>query len=301
MREIVDGLTERLWPGRVQSIVPLSQGITNTNYVVDLGDEQVVIRIPGKNTRLLGIDRDNEVAVGRLAATIGVGPELITLDETTGCIVTRFIEGRPIPTEELAREPLLGHFVQTLRQVHTAGTVTTVFDPVGVIHHYRDEATAREVTAPFHVDEAFSLLERISNVRPMRPTVLGHNDLLNANLLYDGRIRIVDWEYAGMTDPFFDLANVAVNNGFSRDSEVDMVRHYFGEIDDSRMATLHLMKIVSELREAMWGVMQMAISSLEVDFATYATERGSHALALATDYDISDLLALAADYRSREP
>ena len=280
--------------------MPLSQGITNTNYVVDLGGEQVVVRIPGKDTRLLGIDRDNEVAVGRLAATIGVGPELITLDEATGCIVTRFIDGRPIATEELAHEPLLGHFVQTLRRVHTAGTVTTVFDPVGVIHHYRDEAAAREVTAPFPVDEAFGLLERISFVRPLRPTVLGHNDLLNANLLYDGRIRIVDWEYAGMTDPFFDLANVAVNNGFSHESEVDMVRHYFGEIDDSRMATLHLMKIVSELREAMWGVMQMAISSLEVDFATYATERGSHALALATDYDISDLIALAADYRSRE-
>ena len=45
----------------------------------------------------------------------------------------------------------------------------------------------------------------LSNPVEMRPC---HNDLLNANFIDDGtRIRIVDWEYAGMGDPFFDLGN----------------------------------------------------------------------------------------------
>ena len=62
--------------------------------------------------------------------------------------------------------------------------------------------------------------------------MLGHNDLLNANFLFDDRLRIVDWEYAGMSDPFFDLANVSVNNGFSVDAEIALLRHYVGELSD---------------------------------------------------------------------
>ena len=67
MTEVVDDLANRLWPGRVQSIEILAHGITNSNYVVDLGDERVVVRVPGNDTHLLGIDRTNEVVACSLA------------------------------------------------------------------------------------------------------------------------------------------------------------------------------------------------------------------------------------------
>src|SRR5579863_3178844 len=110
MTEVVDELAERLWPDRVRSIEILAHGITNSNYVVDLGDERVVVRVPGHDTHLLGIDRSNEVVAGGLAARIGVGPEVLATDEATGCIVFRFIDGRSISTNELAEEPMLRTF-----------------------------------------------------------------------------------------------------------------------------------------------------------------------------------------------
>ncbi len=298
MTEVVDELASRLWPGRVHSIEILSHGITNSNYVVDLGDERVVVRVPGNDTHLLGIDRTNEVVAGGLAASIGVGPEVLATDASTGCIVFRFIDGRPVSTDELAAEPMLDHFVEALRLVHHAGTTPTIWNPYDVIRDHREVATARGVAAPFDTVLAFEVLARIEIARPFRPTVLGHNDLLNANFLFDGRLRIVDWEYAGMSDPFFDLANVSVNNGFSVDAETALLRHYLGALSDPVLATLHLMKIVSELREAMWGVVQMAISSLDVDFTTYATNRGEHAIALAHQSDLDHQLRLAARYSS---
>jgi aminoglycoside phosphotransferase (APT) family kinase protein len=296
MTEVVDELAGRLWPGRVRSIEVLAHGITNSNYVVDLGDERVVVRVPGNDTHLLGIDRTNEVVAGGLAAAIGVGPEVLATDESTGCIVFRFIDGRPVTTEELATEPMLGQFVEALRLVHHAGTTPTIWNPYDVIRGHRDVATARGAEAPFDATLAFELLARIEIVRPFRPTVLGHNDLLNANFLFDDRLRIVDWEYAGMSDPFFDLANVSVNNGFSVDAEIALLRHYVGELSDPVISTLHLMKIVSELREAMWGVVQMAISSLDVDFTTYARDRGEHAIALAHQSDLEEQLRMAKRY-----
>jgi aminoglycoside phosphotransferase (APT) family kinase protein len=300
MTDVVDDLATRLWPGRVVSIEVLAHGITNSNYVVDLGDERVVVRVPGNDTHLLGIDRSNEVVAGGLAAAIGVGPEVLATDAATGCIVFRFIDGRPVTTEELAEEPMLGQFVETLRQVHHAGTTPTIWNPYDVIRAHREVATERGVEAPFDAIFALEVLARIEIARPFRPTVLGHNDLLNANFLFDDRLRIVDWEYAGMSDPFFDLANVSVNNGFSVDAEIALLRHYVGALSDPVLSTLHLMKIVSELREAMWGVVQMAISSLDVDFTAYAHERGEHAIQLARQSDIEEQLRMAKRYSDAE-
>jgi aminoglycoside phosphotransferase (APT) family kinase protein len=300
MTDVVEELAARLWPERVTSIEVLAHGITNSNYVVDLGDERVVVRVPGNDTHLLGIDRSNEVVAGGLAAAIGVGPEVLATDIATGCIVFRFIDGRPISAAELAEEPMLGQFVETLLQVHHAGTTPTIWNPYAVIRDHRDVAAARGVEAPFDSKFTLELLARIEIVRPFRPTVLGHNDLLNANFIFDDRLRIVDWEYAGMSDPFFDLANVSVNNGFSVDAEIALLRHYVGDLSDPVLSTLHLMKIVSELREAMWGVVQMAISSLDVDFTSYARDRGEHAIALARQSDIDEQLRLAKRYSDTE-
>ncbi|MDE3064425.1 MAG: phosphotransferase family protein [Acidobacteriota bacterium] len=293
----VEVLIERLWPGRATSVTPLTNGITNANYLVDLGEDRVVVRVPGKDTRLLGIDRRREVEIGRLAAAVGVGPEVVAYDEASSCIVTRYITARPISPEELAAEPVLSAFVAALKRVHAAGEVPAVFDPYRVVRAYRDEARARGVEAPFDLDAALALADRIEAARPFRTTVLGHNDLLNANFLFDGTVRIVDWEYAGMTDPFFDLANVAVNNSFSVEAERALLDLYVGRADEALMATLHLMKVISELREAMWGVLQLAISDLDVDFAQYARDHAARIDELTRAADLDALLESAATVR----
>ena len=268
MTEVIEELSQRLWPGRVHSIEILAHGITNSNYVVDLGDERVVVRVPGNDTHLLGIDRSNEVVAGGLAAAIGVGPEVLATDESTGCIVFRFIDGRPISAAELAEEPMLQLFTETLRLVHHAGRTPTIWNPYEVIREHRDVAAARGVQAPFDTDFAFGVLSRIESTRPFRPTVLGHNDLLNANFLFDDRLRIVDWEYAGMGDPAFDLANFAVSNGLDAEGDEILLGAYGGASPDVHV----LMRYVSDYREAMWGVVQQALSELEFDFAAYADE-----------------------------
>ena len=101
-----------------------------------------------------------------------------------------------------------------------------------------------------------------------------HNDLLTANLIDDGaRVRIVDWEYAGMGDRFFDLGNLSVNNGFAEADDERLLAAYFGEPSTRRrFAALRLMRIMSDFREGMWGVVQTAISELDFDFAGYADE-----------------------------
>jgi thiamine kinase-like enzyme len=294
MVEVITEVVERMRPGQTATVEPLPGGITNANFKVDLGNEQVVVRVPGRNTEFLGIDRAAEVAANNVAAAIGVAPEVVAVDEATGCIVTRFLDGRPIPMAELATEPTLGAVIATLVRVHGAGSIAADFNHFAVIRSYHDEVRRRGFSEPFDYVEVSDVLGRIERTRPFRPSVLGHNDLLNANLLHDGSIRILDWEYAGMADPYFDLANFSVNNELGNEHDEPILRHYFGSVDDAKLATLSLMKLVSEMREAMWAVVQLAVSELEVDFVAYAAERHERFELLLNTTDLGRLLAQAA-------
>ena len=93
--------------------------------------------------------------------------------------------------------------------------------------------------------------------------------MLNANFIDGGgRLWLVDWEYAGMGDPLFDLGNVAVNHELGEEEESTLLAAYGSDEGDA----LVLMRYMSDCREAMWGIVQRAISELDFDFGAYAEE-----------------------------
>jgi Predicted choline kinase involved in LPS biosynthesis len=123
-----------------------------------------------------------------------------------------------------------------------------------------------------------------------------HNDLLTANFVRDGRrVCIVDWEYAGMNDRYFDLGNLSVNNGFGPDDDRALLEAYWDEpATERRLAALALMRLISDLREAMWGAVQQGRSSLDFDYAAYAAEHFGRLERAAADPRVEEWLAVAA-------
>jgi len=265
---------ERVWPDRRSRIEVLGGGITNHNVKVSLDDGGVyVLRIAGKDTELLGIDRRREYEATRAAAAVGVGPEVVAFVEPEGWLVTRFIEGR-IPEPERMREPeLLRRVAGALRAFHAAPPIPGGFDSFRVVEAYRETAAERGSRAPGEYAWAKEIADRIERLRGVFPERPCHNDLLNANFIDNGRtIRIVDWEYAGMGDVFFDLANFAVNHEFDPDTRHSLLEAYFGEVRSADVQRLELMRFMSDFREAMWGVLQAAVSELDFDFEAYGAE-----------------------------
>jgi thiamine kinase-like enzyme len=112
--------------------------------------------------------------------------------------------------------------------------------------------------------------EQALSVHPYTPCPC-HNDLLNANFLTNGQLYILDWEYAGMGDALFDLANFSDHHNLSEEQDRWMLECYFDkEIKPTHWAHLMIMKIMSDLREATWGLVQIGISKLDFDFHEYA-------------------------------
>jgi thiamine kinase-like enzyme len=264
-------------------IEPLGGGITNRNFKIDVDGSLYVLRMGGANTDLLGIDRVVEHAASLRAEEVGVGPSVADFVESEGWLVTRFIDGRPIAPEEMCNAAVLPRVADALRRFHGAAAIPGRFDAYAVVDDYRAEAEKHGVGVPSDFSAAREVSERIRGARGQQPLVPCHNDLLNANFLDDGAIRIVDWEYAGMGDRFFDLANLSVNHDFSIEDDRRLLAAYFGFERESDLAAVRLMRFMSDFREAMWGVLQSGISDLDFDFKGYAAKHFSRMLATAAE------------------
>ena len=273
--------------GRDLTLTALSGGITNRNFLVEAAgtSDRWVIRLAGNDTYLLGISREVEHAATVAAAGVGVGPEVTAFIRPEGYLVTRFIVGSPVSDEAVHRPETLRRVADSLRRIHDGPAIPGLFIPLRIAEAYRGLAEARGVPIPPEYEVAAAVGRRIELAcltapLPMRPC---HNDLLNANFIDDGvRIRIVDWEYAGMGDPFFDLGNFSINHELTPDEDALLLEAYDGEVRPERLARLTLMRVVSDMREAMWGVLQQGVSSLDVDFVAYADEHFARLLANAS-------------------
>ena len=268
---------------------PLSGGITNRNFLVEAAGtrDRWVLRLAGNDTHLLGISREVEHAATVAAAGVGVGPEVTAFIRPEGYLVTRFIEGSPVPDDAVHTPDTLVRVADSLRRIHDGPAIPGLFVPLRIVEAYRALAVARSVAIPPEYELARAIGRRIELALLAAPVDLRpcHNDLLNANFIDDGdRIRIVDWEYAGMGDPFFDLGNFSVNHELTADEDTALLAAYRRSAvpDPSRLARLTLMRVVSDFREAMWGVLQQGISTLDVDFVAYAAEHFDRLLAAAT-------------------
>ncbi len=275
--------------------IALDGGITNRNYRVSLGGSDYVVRRPGHNTELLGIDRHAERLASDAAAGLGIAPAVIA--EVHGCLVTDYVSCRPLAPDEVAGA--IAEVAALLRAFHESGIqLPSSFWVAQLLGDYQAIVASHGGSLPSAYRAAVQSVVRIDAAlsRPLpRPS---HNDLLPGNILRgrtDGRIMLVDWEYAGMGDPRFDLGNLSVNNGFGDEEDERLLGAYYGTVpDDRQRAALKLMRIVSDAREAAWGVVQTALSELEFDFDGYAREHFERLGAAVALPDFEEWLAAAA-------
>jgi len=257
--------------------VPLDGGITNRNFRARLGGRDYVIRVPGKDTDLLGIERRAERIANECAAELGIAPAVAAFLEDPSCIVTEFVEGESLSPEELRASPQLERVATALRALHGhEQDLPSRFDSVRIVEDYARVAGERGAAVPGDYEPALDRAREVSAALSgaEHTPVPCHNDLLAANFIDGGdRTWIVDWEYAGMGDRYFDLANFSVNNELDADDQERLLAEYFGEAPDAgRLAALNLMAFMSDFREAMWGVVQEAVSEIEFDFRGYAAD-----------------------------
>ena len=256
------------------TITPLTGGITNLNYRIDADGQSYVLRITGADTELLGIRREVEYVANLEAGKLGVAPQVVYFIEPEGYLVTRFVDGVRVPPEEMVKPENIRRVAEKVRTFHRhapplAGEFN-VFRRVEML-----TATSRRNHCKFPAN-FYWIVQKMREVEdafrrdPYVPRPC-HDDLLNLNFLDEhGDLRILDWEYAGMGDIFFDLSNFAHHHQLNDEQVSLLLQAYFREVTPKLFARLKLMWPMSETHEAMWGTTQTGISKLDEDFQGYA-------------------------------
>jgi thiamine kinase-like enzyme len=263
------------WSSRVEP-EPLAGGITNTNFIVDDQGERFVVRL-GDDIPIHGVMRFNEIAAARAAHAAGISPEIVY--SADGVFIMRFIEGRTLTEQEVRAQQNLERIIDLIQVCHNEipehfKGPALVFWPFHVCRNYiltAREGNSRMIDSlPRFLDINAELEKTVGEIK----LVFGHNDLLAANFIDDGkRLWLLDWDYAGYNEALFDLANLSSNNELSPEQEDWILQTYYQQpVTDRLRRRLAAMKCVSLLRETLWSIVSEIHSTLDFDYEDYTSK-----------------------------
>ncbi len=264
-----------IWNGPID-ISAITGGITNRNYLVCDGTLKRVVRL-GDDIPVHHISRSNELAASKAAHAAGLSPAVI--HHAPGVLVLDYIESRALTPEDLRDAGTLERVIPLVRACHHdiarefRGTATIFW----VFHVVRDYiATLDAAGSPYHqlFSDLLTKAERLEQAAGPFEIAFGHNDMLAANFLDDGkRLWLIDWDYAGFNTPLFDLGGLASNNEFSEDAERAMLEAYYqAPLTPDLWRRYRAMKCASLLREMLWSMVSEIHSTIDFDYAAYTAE-----------------------------
>jgi thiamine kinase-like enzyme len=256
----------------VADVAELGGGLVRHNVRVVLDDgSSFVLRAGAPDAPLLGLERVAEHEATLIASAVGVGPEVVGWLEDEGIVVTRWIDGDVIDVDRLREQGTLRRVAMALRAVHAGPPLPGRFDSFRVVEEYRSIVFAQGGEVPGAYAGARQLARRVEAARGPAAERPCHNDLIVQNVIDDGtRLRIVDWEYAGMGDVFFDLACLATHAGLDADMRAALLEAYAGTVRDADVRALELMRFMAEFREAMWALALAALGGPVHELAAHA-------------------------------
>jgi thiamine kinase-like enzyme len=255
-------------------VAVLSGGASNANYLVTTRDHRrLVLRIASRTGERLGLDRWRGVTAHAAIAAAGLAPRIVAATLPAGHLLTEFVDG-PLLDATMIREPgMLDRVAGTLRACHQAATIRGGFSVFHDQRSYTTLARSEGLTLPADIDHLNAIATRAEMVfaEAAIPDRLCHNDLQLPNFIRrsDGFV-LLDWEYAGMGNLYFDLGATAVNAALDAGEVQRLAAAYFDDPDPTHNARVKLMMFMSALREATWAIVAAPVLGLDWDYQAWA-------------------------------
>ncbi len=280
---VIEKIVARIpdWKNKKVTVTPLSGGLTNSNFRVDVSGTPYFVRVPGESTDLLAINRENEVHNSRAAHEAGVAPKVLHYIPEKYVMVLEFLNGKTMSKDSLNQRGMPTRMAKAIKKLHSGPRFLTDFNMFRLTEYYLQICDEREIPIPDGYLERMptvSTIEQAMSVNPL-PTVPCNNDLLAENYIDDGKqLWLIDYEYSGNNDPTFELGNTCQEMQFNDAQIKEVCAAYFGQATADKIARMKLNMIMSDVGWGLWAAIQAKISTIEFDFWGWANERWGRAV-----------------------
>jgi aminoglycoside phosphotransferase (APT) family kinase protein len=237
----------------VVAVEPIKHGLTNESWLVRTRSDAVVVRISASSDDALRIDRPSEARVLAIVASAGVGAPVIRSDPERRLLVTRYA-GPSWSYEEAREHANIVRAAALLVRLHRldAPGVRTV-DLAATIEGYLSTLTLAGAGGDLTRQSLRERAHEAANVlRRDAATRLCHNDVHHLNIVGGDELRLIDWEYAGVGEPLFDLAALCVYHGYERTRRELLLTSYSADAGPDRESRLDQALWLFEYIRELW-------------------------------------------------
>ena len=244
---------------------PLSDGYTNSNYLLRYGRRRAVLRLGNPAAARLGIDRRRELAIWRIAAASRLSPNLLAFDTAAGDAVSAFVDA-PSAADLLASSHAfsIAQLARLLKRVHALpvlqlGGLIAEAGPLASVERYVAIRDAAALAWPDWLPAVRDQLRRTYS-EPGALTMTHHDfNPWNVLLRRDARALLLDWEYAGLGDPLFDLVSAFVHWHMDDAQRLELTRAY--GVDALGLGRIAALECLFHVREFTWAGAMLALGS----------------------------------------
>jgi thiamine kinase-like enzyme len=266
-------------------VTELSGGLTNNNLKVSTPEGVYVVRLSSPESSLLAINRAHEHANSVAAATSGAAPSVVAYAPEVSVLVVDFIDGRTWGSADVLDPANAARIAQVCRTLHSGPTFVNEFNMLELQRQYRSIVSERGFRLPDRYEEFSAHAKAIGEALTNRPvaSVPCNNDLLAANFIDTGdRVWLIDYEYSGNNDPFFEVGNIWSEATGDPDDLARLVSAYAGRTSRSLTARAWLWGLMSKYGWTLWASIQAGTSELDFDFWSWGMEKYERAV---TEFD----------------
>lgn len=248
--------------------------MTNINYLVYDEKKKYVLRFAPKSNTVLGLNRQREIRNIKAAYYLGIGPKVIKFFPKYNLLVVEYLEGNVLSMTNAKKYTYIQPIARLLKRMHNGKKFNGKFNPFQVINEYVDTVKRKKSWLPKDIDNLLKELNVVERkIGKFYETYPCHLDLMLENIIINNerKIKLIDWEYSANSDFRFDLAMFSVKGNFSNKQDKFFLKEY-GIKDKDLYNQIQMMKAVVYFREASWGLLQIAISPIKIDYKKYAVD-----------------------------
>ncbi|MGL4205987.1 MAG: phosphotransferase [Aeromonadaceae bacterium] len=235
-------------PYQAGVLIPLSEGLTNQAYCLTLPDDICFLRVGSPYSLRLGIDRHKELQLLRLAVERGFSPAIRFADAEQGVLLCDWVAGGPHSLTQWQSPSGLARLGNLVAAIHGMKVPPFNLDLVAHLRFYLARICHRDP----RLTRLFSKAEQQLRALPPVRQVFCHNDLHPGNLLGE-RPWVVDWEYAAVGDPGFELAGIVRNFSLDKAHTTTLLQHYQAAGGECSEARVEAMLPIVDLTVALWA------------------------------------------------